>query len=256
MKMEASEYAVDEANAERLTTWLNAGQWTRKEATLLFLEIDPDRESGECFSTFSGKGEVQYEYFDDDRKTRVQCGVDEDNEPVYLTAEQDALLHKAKGLYRRTDRMINRLDLAEPHEWIELGCEKRIVIPWLDWAIKRGLYSQKQDPGAISIAPVVGGSEREPRPAANGPLFTMKKAAMIAQHKHEWPTIEQDIKDAGRNGLTKAKAGQREWKEAEAVEWARSKGKLIGSDKPTHNISAAIFNMASLPTSRKHTCEG
>ena len=165
MNMEASEYAVDEANAERLTTWLNAGQWTRKEATLLFLEIDPDRESGDIFSTFSGHGEVQYEYFDDDDpSSRMEYGVDEDGKPDYLTSEQDALLHKTKKLFRQIERRLNLYDLAEPHEWIEFGCKRGIPIPWLDWAIERGLYIQKQESGAISIQPVVGGSESEPIP--------------------------------------------------------------------------------------------
>lgn len=164
MSMEASEYAVDEANEKRLRSWLTAGKWSWEQATLLCLEIDPDRQSGECFSTFSGHGEVQYEYFDDDRKTRVPCGVDEEGEPEYLTAEQDALLHKTKGLCGQIGRSLNLHDLAEPHEWIELAGEKGIAIPWLDWAIERGLYVQKQESGAVSSAPVVGGSESSPTP--------------------------------------------------------------------------------------------
>ena len=52
MSVEGSEYVVDEVNAERLTNWLNAGKWTRKEASLLFLEIDPDSVTGDCFCTF------------------------------------------------------------------------------------------------------------------------------------------------------------------------------------------------------------
>ena len=259
MSMEASEYAVDEANAKQLTFWLTAGKWSWEQATLLFQEIDPDRQSGECFSTFSGHGEVQYEYFDEERKIRVPYGVDEEGEPVYLTAEQDDLLHKTKQLCREIGMKLNLYDSAEPHEWIELACKKGVAIPWLNWAIARGLCIQKQDPcdvsNAFSTAPEVELSVRESRPAANGPLFTMKKAAIIDQHKHKWPTIEQDIKDAGRNGLNKAKAGERDWNEAEAMEWARVKGKLISTNKPTDVLAGAMGNMASLPSSRKHTCE-
>lgn len=164
MNMEASEYVVDEANAERLTTWLNAGQWTREEATRLFLEINPRSVTFECFSTFSGRGEVQYEYYDYDRKEREPCTYDEDGLPVYLTTEQDALFHKTMERRFEIDLQLNSLETGEPHEWIELGRNKRITIPWLNWAIKRGLYSQKQDPGAILSTPVVGGSESEPIP--------------------------------------------------------------------------------------------
>ena len=64
-----------------------------------------------------------------------------------------------------------------------------------------------------------------------GPSFTMTKAAMIEQHKHEWPTIARDIADAKRNGLSGvAKESARGWREAEAMEWARTKGKLKGAE--------------------------
>lgn len=97
--MAAREFIVDEVNEKRLVSWLTAGIWSREEAALLFLEIDPDRQSGECFSTFSGHGEVQYEYFDDDEpNSKVPCGVDEEGEIFYLTSEQEALRHKAIAL--------------------------------------------------------------------------------------------------------------------------------------------------------------
>jgi hypothetical protein len=81
-----------------------------------------------------------------------------------------------------------------------------------------------------------------------GPRLQVNKAALIAQHKHEWPTIEGDIRGASENGLSKvAKAGARDWYEDAAIQWARSKNKLI---QPT---SAATLNsaMSNLP-SRKH----
>lgn len=158
MSMEASKYAVDEANAKQLTFWLTAGKWSLEQATLLFQEIDPDRQFGECFSTFSGHGEVQYEYFDDERKTSVPCGVDEEGEPTYLTAEQDDLLHKTKQLCRQIGMKLNLYDSAEPHEWIELACKKGVAIPWLNWAIEMGLYVEKIEAGVFFHVPVV----REP----------------------------------------------------------------------------------------------
>lgn len=85
---------------------------------------------------------------------------------------------------------------------------------------------------------------------ATGPTFSMPKTAMIEQHKHEWPTIRLDIKDAYRNGLNAAKAGERGWYEAKAMEWARTNGKLTSIDKPAHTLALAMNNMSSLPTSR------
>ena len=88
--------------------------------------------------------------------------------------------------------------------------------------------------------------------APTGPRLQVNKAALIAQHKHEWPTIEGDIRGASENGLSKAaKAGARDWYEDAAIQWARSKNKLI---QPT---SAATLNsaMSNFP-SRKHRLEG
>jgi hypothetical protein len=96
----------------------------------------------------------------------------------------------------------------------------------------------------------------EPRATATGPQFTMTKAAMIEQHKHEWLTIEQDFKGAARNGLSAAKAGAREWREADAMQWARAKGRLTSIDKPAQSLTGAMNNMASLPTSQQHTLKG
>jgi hypothetical protein len=50
---------------------------------------------------------------------------------------------------------------------------------------------------------------------------------MITQFKAMWPTIESDLADASKNGLAAAaKAGTRDWREQEAMEWARAKNKL------------------------------
>lgn len=161
MSNEASEYAVDEANAKLLKCWLNGGRWTREQATLLFLEIDPRSVTSECFSTFSGRGEVQYDYYDEDRKDKEPCSYNEDGEPEYLTDEQNALFHKTKQRCFEIDLQLNSRDTAEPREWIELAREKEIHIPWLDWAIKRGHYGQTAEPYADSNEPIVNGSVSE-----------------------------------------------------------------------------------------------
>lgn len=55
----------------------------------------------------------------------------------------------------------------------------------------------------------------------------MKKAALIAKHKSQWPTINRDFQDASENNLSRdAKApGHGEWFEADALNWARQRGK-------------------------------
>ncbi len=200
------------------------------------------------------------------------CPADEFEGSTLLERMQDDLTH-LKMIWRNSVRD-EEADVYPPVFFIEWALSKNFAPDWLDWAIGTGKYIPKQEPekrpsleldmvsnpspsqstmdinsGAVVMQPV-----NEIRPDATGPLFTMKKAAMITQHKHEWPTIEQDIKDATRNGLNKAKAGQRDWKEAEAMEWARSKGKLTSINKPTDGLASAMGRMASLPISRTHSC--
>ena len=103
---------------------------------------------------------------------------------------------------------------------------------------------------AAEPAPVVGDS------ASSARVVPFKKAALIAAHVHEWPTIERDISDANANGLaTAAKAGARGWREADALTWARAKGKLISAAKPADSLTQAMHNLGALPR-RKHTIQG
>jgi hypothetical protein len=82
--------------------------------------------------------------------------------------------------------------------------------------------------------------------------LSTNKAALIAQHKHEWPTIESDLKNASQNGLSKAaRAGKRDWFEDSALDWARSKNKLQETDKTTNSV-AILTNW----TKTTHRLEG
>lgn len=94
--------------------------------------------------------------------------------------------------------------------------------------------------------------EMTAKAAPTGPRLSITKAALITQHKHEWPTIEGDIRGASENGLSKAaKAGARDWYEDAAMQWARSKNKLI---QPASTATLTSV-MSSLP-SRRHRLEG
>lgn len=121
-------------------------------------------------------------------------------------------------------------------------------------AVLAGVVTPVAEPREPVVAPTasVEVPSIELRTAATGPTFSMTKAAMIEQHKHEWPTIETDIKAAKRNGLDAAMAGVRGWYELPAMEWARANNRLAGIDKPAQVLAGAIDGMARLPTSRTH----
>lgn len=85
--------------------------------------------------------------------------------------------------------------------------------------------------------------------ASSAPAVPFTKAALVAAHTHEWPTINRDIADAAENGLaTAAKAGARGWNEAKALNWARARGKLISARKNADSLDRAIHNMSNRPT--------
>jgi hypothetical protein len=128
------------------------------------------------------------------------------------------------------------------------------------WLKRRGAKYQwtplTPQRAVLSVAaPVVEVPVIEPVQSTAGPSFSMSKSGLIEAHKHEWMTIERDLKDASANGLSVAKAGPREWNEVTALEWARAKGKLRATDKPASELATALHSMSSLP-SRKHRLEG
>lgn len=112
----------------------------------------------------------------------------------------------------------------------------------------RVAQSAPADTAAPLAAPVA------PESAGNTPKF--KRAALIAAHIHEWPTIARDIADAKENGLAAtAKAGERGWIESAAMGWAKANGKLEHTAKPASSLAQVMHNLRDLP-GRKHTLEG
>jgi len=65
----------------------------------------------------------------------------------------------------------------------------------------------------------------KPRP----PLEKLKRKELIKKCSRQWASIERDLSDASRNGLTVASLGGGFWDVAEALAWAKSSGKLIDS---------------------------
>lgn len=95
-----------------------------------------------------------------------------------------------------------------------------------------------------------------PGDTKNRSKFTMKRSAMVTQHQQKWPTIERDLKDAKRNGLSNAALGEvREWNEKNALEWARLHDKLLKPLADGDPLTTAMTAMSSLPVTR-HTLQG
>jgi hypothetical protein len=90
----------------------------------------------------------------------------------------------------------------------------------------------------ITPLPVERTSPVENMVQGNPRELPLSRASLIAQHKHQWPSIESDLKGASENGLSAAsKVGERGWDEARSLQWARSKNKLI---KPGNSSSIEV----------------
>ena len=80
-----------------------------------------------------------------------------------------------------------------------------------------------QPPTAPSPAP----ARSEPVHVASADADRILKKRMLVQNlQHRWPTIEADLREASRNGLSKAAHRGRGWCEMSAEKWADENGKL------------------------------
>jgi hypothetical protein len=113
--------------------------------------------------------------------------------------------------------------------------------------------SQKPAPvETVGVEPVPVLSEATARaqllPDTNAPNFSVKKAAMIRLHIANWPDIKTDMKGASTNGLSAAKAGERGWHEANALDWARAKGRLVNTENSTRSVQQPMDILRNLPS--------
>ncbi len=144
------------------------------------------------------------------------------------------------------------LVIVSPSDRTEI--EVKALVPWLRirryYDLADGLTLPTIGVSTVvnvaSLAAVVNERETVSPDNLQTPIkaaFSLTRSAMVAQHQHEWPTIEADIKAASENGLSACKAGKRDWRERDALEWARSKGKLIKQPE----TAGLTHSMRSLP---------
>ena len=93
------------------------------------------------------------------------------------------------------------------------------------WFKSQGVTTAKATPVPAPAAQVEPVPERS-APDSPPPRI-LKKIALIRELEHEWPTIERDLSEASRNGLSEAKADKHGyWDADKARQWADSNGKL------------------------------
>lgn len=128
-----------------------------------------------------------------------------------------------------------------PHPTVEVTAFRIAAAPAARWLsaqdvppgelLKAWFKSQGVDTEPVVIAPA-------PAPATEKPA-TLKRQALIDRHLPRWPTVDNDLKEASRNGLSAAaNISHSNWDESKALAWAQSNGKLKDSDN--------VINLASV----------
>ena len=215
------------------------------EAVCLTFDIEPDGERHGVSQWLESKRGVPYGFPADfaDRLRVAQANVSTKGpiEPVELRV---GVLDNPRAKVRLSD--VARF--AHECGW-QIPDAMRTLADSVELGAKAKQSPKKTREIDVMHAPV---DTKAPQAAAKQPKFSMNRSALIQAHKHEWPSIERDLKDASENGLSAAKAGPREWFEADALEWARGKGKLINASSPANVLAKGMSTMASLP-GRRHT---
>ncbi len=159
----------------------------------------------------------------------------EDNETPALAPEDRA--EYLAAFYPDGDVIDLRDKISERNQCIQAAKKNGNKVACDEWDTeKKDLEQQLKDllsERRMHGMGVVPETAPTPAPAAPpesvvmpSPAPAMTKAGLVKAHIHRWPTIESDLSDASRNGLSVAKAGERRWDEREALAWARSRGKL------------------------------
>lgn len=109
--------------------------------------------------------------------------------------------------------------------------------------------------GLRHLAPPLQLSASEPAAARNveaaqsqppkAPASTLVKRAALRRHRDRWPTVDNDLNHADRNGLREAaKASEYGlWREEDALEWARREGKLLPDVNRLHAFPSRRYSM-------------
>lgn len=107
----------------------------------------------------------------------------------------------------------------------------RLNVAHLQWGYGRRVEVAEQTQAAAPAEPAMTAPAEKRR--------VLKKTALVQKLLGEWPTIEQDLSEASRNGLNAAKAeGHGNWDVDRAKAWAESKGKLVKAAQ-VHMLQAA-----------------
>lgn len=154
--MEVSVYDGDDnGNENRVCFWLRLDAWQLREAAMVLVDIDPDgskehrkKQGFESVKTFGGGRYPSIDSFG----FPISLGQD-DMANDYFEGQDELAVYQKK--YDDMCRILYNLDDIEydkPSYWIERAISKKVNIPWLEFAIRKGFYVPKQDDTVKQVA--------------------------------------------------------------------------------------------------------
>jgi hypothetical protein len=156
-----------------------------------------------------------------------------------------------KGFYKLTGREVNGANACVFSSFLA-GGKPYVLLKAItaQEVIEQGLFERievdEQDVNEYSIGHAAVTADSNNELVNDQRLFPMSRAALVSKYKAQWVSIERDMQDASKNGLSVAKAGARKWSEHLALQWAKSNNKF--KDRADTSNSPQMM-MANLPTS-------
>lgn len=220
---------------ENLTQWDGTEFFSGSEAGALIMGINPSSSNRHLFHAVVHQMELAFEATTAFVSLRVS-GVSDEHDDKHVEPENYLFSTELANLvdsYYQGDELSLVNWLESPASIFDKQTFSRNQISsWLDrYPRYKSAYSFARDKPAVETAVEttdrVKPIKNSPSPLSLEARLPLTRSAMITQFKAMWPTIESDLADASKNGLAAAaKAGTRDWREQEAMEWARAKNKL------------------------------
>lgn len=139
----------DDGNENRICFWLRLDAWHLRDAAMVLVDIDPDGSSEKkrgqgfkCIKTFNEGFCPNIDFSENDE----EIFLDYEMEKSYKESLKRHAIYQRK--YDDMCRILYNLDDIEydkPSYWIERAIAKKVNIPWLEFAIRKGFYNPKNE---------------------------------------------------------------------------------------------------------------
>lgn len=143
--IEHATYEDDEnGNKNRIFHWLSLDNWNLTEATLIVLDIDPERKvinkrnKFEYVMTFKGQAYPSLDSLDNAKTFMDESGI------LFIEGEAELLEYQRKYDDLRRTLLKPGMEDAKPSDWITRALNKHVDIPWIQLAIENGFFKPKR----------------------------------------------------------------------------------------------------------------